>query len=135
MDGGIRLPDRETPCIFLIFLCKIYGVKFLSWYLSLVKCAKLFNRLFYHECLRVFHDRLINVEDKTYFYRLMSSICNKYFQTPILDLPEDPLITHPPMLLFGDFINSATPKEQRVYCEMPDINKLITVVKVCGGYF
>lgn len=32
-------------------------------------------RLFYHECLRVFHDRLINKEDKSYFYFLMREVC------------------------------------------------------------
>ena len=31
-------------------------------------------RLFYHECLRVFHDRLVNKEDKSYFYFLMRDV-------------------------------------------------------------
>lgn len=87
-------------------------------------------RLFYHECLRVFHDRLINIQDKSYFYHLMSSICDRYFQSKILDVPDDPIITSPPILLFGDFINSAVPKENRNYAEIPDIKKLLVVVKV-----
>ncbi|CAH0703555.1 unnamed protein product [Spodoptera exigua] len=86
-------------------------------------------RLFYHECLRVFHDRLINVQDKSYFYHLMRSVCERYFQTPILEIPDDPIITSPPLLLFGDFISSAVPKENRNYAEISDMQKLMVVVK------
>lgn len=35
-------------------------------------------RLFYHESMRVFHDRLINSIDKEYFKNLMKEICLKY---------------------------------------------------------
>ncbi|XP_050361252.1 dynein axonemal heavy chain 6 [Nymphalis io] len=86
-------------------------------------------RLFYHECLRVFHDRLINIEDKSYFYRLMSTVCQKNFQQPILEIPDDPIIEQPPILLFGDFLNSSTPKENRIYQEIPDLDKLTVVLK------
>lgn len=34
-------------------------------------------RLFYHESMRVFHDRLINMDDKNYFKTLMKEICIK----------------------------------------------------------
>ncbi|PZC80020.1 hypothetical protein B5X24_HaOG215489 [Helicoverpa armigera] len=86
-------------------------------------------RLFYHECLRVFHDRLINIEDKSYFYHLMTTVCTRNFQTPILEVPDDPIILQPPLLLFGDFINSAIPKENRNYAEIPDLKKLTVVLK------
>jgi len=36
-------------------------------------------RLFCHEALRVFHDRLINSEDKNYFYKIISEMANKHF--------------------------------------------------------
>lgn len=38
-------------------------------------------RLFCHEAQRVFHDRLINNEDKTYFNEMMSEMAQKYFAT------------------------------------------------------
>lgn len=60
----------------------------------------------------------------------MSSVCQKNFQQPILDVPEDAVIEHPPLLLFGDFLNSAVPKENRVYAEIPDMAKLMIVLKV-----
>ncbi|CAH2103550.1 unnamed protein product [Euphydryas editha] len=85
-------------------------------------------RLFYHECLRVFHDRLINIEDKSYFYHLMNTVCQKNFQQPILEIPDDPIIEQPPLLLFGDFLNSAVPKENRIYQEIPDMEKLMLVL-------
>lgn len=98
---------------------------FNHWFL-----IKYIFRLFYHECLRVFHDRLINIKDKSYFYHLMCGVCDKYFKTPILDIPDEPIIEHPPLLLWGDFINSAVPRESRNYAELPDMNRLMIVLKV-----
>ena len=36
-------------------------------------------RLFCHETLRVFHDRLINNEDKQYFHAMLAEMASKYF--------------------------------------------------------
>lgn len=36
-------------------------------------------RLFTHEAQRVFHDRLINNEDKLYFHTIVSEMAGKYF--------------------------------------------------------
>lgn len=41
-------------------------------------------RLFYHESQRVFHDRLINDEDKTYFYSILAEVATKYFSQVII---------------------------------------------------
>lgn len=35
-------------------------------------------RLFCHECQRVFHDRLINNEDKEYFHSILTEMASKY---------------------------------------------------------
>ncbi|CAH0547855.1 unnamed protein product [Brassicogethes aeneus] len=87
------------------------------------------TRLFYHECLRVFHDRLINVEDKSYFYFLMKEICNRNFGTPVLMLPEEELITEPPVLLFGDFMTFGAPREDRLYEEISNLDKVKHVLQ------
>lgn len=63
----------------------------------------------------------------------MASVCEKNFQTPILSVPDEPIIEHPPLLLFGDFLNSSVPKENRTYQEIPDMSKLMIVLKV--NYF
>lgn len=96
-----------------------------------MKYRVLILRLFYHECLRVFHDRLISVEDKSLFFRMMSEVCEKYFKSSVLELSDQDLIEQPPMLLFGDFMNPSLPKENRVYQEIPDMDKLMGVLKVC----
>lgn len=88
-------------------------------------------RLFYHECLRVFHDRLINAEDQMYFYFLMRDVCNRNFGTPVINLPEGSKtkIFEPPILLFGDFMVFGATKENRFYEEIVNIPKLKTVLQ------
>lgn len=86
-------------------------------------------RLFYHECLRVFHDRLINVEDKTYFYILMKEICGRCFGTPVLALPDEKIILKPPTLLFGDFMRFGAAKQDRIYEEIRDTEKLKSILQ------
>lgn len=91
-------------------------------------------RLFYHECLRVFHDRLINEEDKSYFYFLMREICNRAFGSPVLHLPDVAVIKNPPALFFGDFMQFGAAKEDRIYEEILDIEKLKSVLQVFDIY-
>ncbi|XP_076263714.1 dynein heavy chain at 16F [Rhynchophorus ferrugineus] len=86
-------------------------------------------RLFYHECLRVFHDRLINVEDKSYFYFLMREICGRNFGTPVLQLPEKDVIDNPPVLLFGDFMVFGAERENRIYEELRNIDKVKNILQ------
>ncbi|XP_066151500.1 dynein axonemal heavy chain 6 [Euwallacea fornicatus] len=88
-------------------------------------------RLFYHESLRVFHDRLINVEDKSHFYFLMNEICNRNFGTPVLQLPDDTaIIEKPPVLLFGDFLQFGTKRADRIYDELKDIDEVRRILQV-----
>lgn len=87
-------------------------------------------RLFYHECLRVFHDRLINAEDKSYFYFLMKEICQRNFGTSVLELPDVPILTNPPVLLFGDFLQVGADKADRLYEELKNVDKVKTVLEV-----
>lgn len=37
------------------------------------------NRLFYHECSRVFHDRLVDDGDRLFFNTILAEIANKFF--------------------------------------------------------
>ena len=46
---------------------------------GVIRDAKQIFRLFCHESLRVFHDRLINQDDKNYFYGILSEMANKHF--------------------------------------------------------
>ncbi|KAJ9576326.1 hypothetical protein L9F63_006826, partial [Diploptera punctata] len=86
-------------------------------------------RLFYHECLRVFHDRLINVEDKSYFYHLMKEICIRGFSTAVIQLPDEEIIAHPPILIFGDFMQIGAAAENRIYEEITNLEKLRDILQ------
>lgn len=77
----------------------------------------------------MFHDRLVNLEDKTYFYYLLREICQKMFGTPVIQLPDSGLLREPPLLLFGDFMSQAA-KEDRPYDEIKDIEKLKGILQV-----
>ena len=80
--------------------------------------------------MRVFHDRLINVEDKSYFYHLLTDTCSRNFGDEVVPLPMDEVITQPPILLFGDFMSFGASKEQRMYEEITDINKARNILQV-----
>ncbi|CAD1473370.1 unnamed protein product, partial [Heterotrigona itama] len=80
--------------------------------------------LFYHESLRVFHDRLINVQDKSYFYRLLNDVCVNTLGVQVMRLPDEKIIEKPPVLLFGDFMTFGAAREQRMYEELTEISKV-----------
>lgn len=88
-----------------------------------------FRRLWYHETLRVYHDRLICQKDRSYFFNLLQDVCIRYFNTTVLDFSEstDKNSSRPPVLLFGDFVNPVS-KERRIYEEIIDIDKLKTTL-------
>ena len=74
-------------------------------------------RLWAHEALRVFHDRLIDDADRIWFGRLLCEMLQKHFKeegTKILGMPEvndEQLIVGMRGLLFGGFmVPGADPK-------------------------
>lgn len=92
----------------------------------------LFFRLFFHECLRTFHDRLIDNKDKSYFWFLLRDICNKFLSDPVVSLPDGGgELKTPPVLLFGDFMNPSAEKKDRIYEEIRSIERFRTVLQVC----
>lgn len=93
-------------------------------------------RLFYHECLRVFHDRLINLEDKSYFYHLVTEMCWRSFGDQVVPLPPGELIIErPPLLFFGDFMSFGAPPEHRTYEEIFDLDKMKSILRVGSKFF
>ena len=77
-------------------------------------------KLFHHEAMRVFHDRLINDDDKDYFKNLMKEISMKYFESAVVSEGES--------LMFGDFMIFGQSRENRVYEEITNIDKLKAVL-------
>lgn len=78
----------------------------------------------------MFHDRLINTEDKSYFYRLLQTVCKETFGEEIISLPDEKIIEKLPTLFFGDFLNFGTPRETRIYEEIKDISKMESILQV-----
>ncbi|XP_007947093.1 dynein axonemal heavy chain 6 [Orycteropus afer afer] len=81
-------------------------------------------RLFCHECQRVFHDRLINNEDKHYFHVILTEMANKHFGIAI-DL--EYFLNRP--IIFGDFIKFGADRGDRIYDDMPDMEKIANVLQ------
>ncbi|XP_069092738.1 dynein axonemal heavy chain 6 isoform X2 [Pleurodeles waltl] len=81
-------------------------------------------RLFCHECLRVFHDRLINNEDKQYFLAMLSEMSSKHFA---IQIDPEYFVTKP--IIFGDFMKLGAPKSERIYEDLTDMEKIKTVLQ------
>ncbi|XP_059155726.1 dynein axonemal heavy chain 6-like isoform X2 [Physella acuta] len=80
-------------------------------------------RLFVHETQRVFHDRLINNEDKMFFHQIMSEMASKHFGETVE--PES-FVVKP--ILFGDFMKMGAPESDRMYEELTDITRVAAVL-------
>jgi dynein heavy chain, axonemal len=76
-------------------------------------------KTFCHESSRVFHDRLTDDDDRMYFMKLLSELCDKNFGVP---MPKDILVEKP--ILFGDFSKRGVPPEERQYVEFSDMKFL-----------
>lgn len=86
------------------------------------------SRLWYHETLRIYHDRLVCHEDRSYFYKLLQNVCTRFFDSAVIKFSASDInLTRPPILLFGDFMNPDS-KENRIYEEIVNIEKLNTVL-------
>lgn len=61
----------------------------------------------------------------------MRDVCNRNFGSPVLSLPEDSKmrITEAPTLLFGDFMVFGAEKENKIYEEILNIQKMKTVLQ------
>ncbi|ESN90843.1 hypothetical protein HELRODRAFT_194633 [Helobdella robusta] len=92
---------------------------------NVMREAKQFYRLFYHEALRVFHDRLVDDTDKRTFYHLLSDVTSRLFTEETMT--EQDFETQ--SIIFGDFIKIGLPKEERVYDDLTNNDKIKSVLK------
>ncbi|XP_055022499.1 LOW QUALITY PROTEIN: dynein axonemal heavy chain 6-like [Boleophthalmus pectinirostris] len=89
-----------------------------------VKTKNQIFRLFCHECQRVFHDRLINNQDKAYFNTIICDMASRYFS---ITMEPESFVTHP--IIFGDFMTVGAEKEDRIYEDLTDIEKIQAVLQ------
>jgi dynein heavy chain len=88
------------------------------------------SRLFFHEAQRVFHDRLINNEDKQYFNTILAEMAGKYFGQQI----EPKLFAEKP-IIFGDFMKMGAEKNDRLYEEIADYEKMKSIFQDVNTFF
>ena len=82
--------------------------------------ANTMTRLWVHECMRVFHDRLIDDEDQKYFKELLLEIVQSAFSMS-WDFDETFVDS---TIIFGDYLKMGATGEDRVYEEVTDLAAL-----------
>lgn len=78
-------------------------------------------RLWYHECMRVFSDRLVDNQDRALFKEVFKTQFEKHIKSSFNDTIGQQLV------LFGDFTNPAA--ENKSYQTISDMKKLVKVVE------
>ncbi|XP_055488365.1 LOW QUALITY PROTEIN: dynein axonemal heavy chain 6-like [Leucoraja erinacea] len=81
-------------------------------------------RLFCHECQRVFHDRLINSEDKLYFNNMLCEMANKHFTVQL-----EPSYFTSQSIIFGDFLKIGAEKSDRLYEDLNNYGKVKSILR------
>ncbi|XP_018647275.1 dynein heavy chain, putative [Schistosoma mansoni] len=99
-----------------------------------------FSRLWAHEVMRVFYDRLTDDADRTWLYEFIKRCLQNNFKEKFDQLfahltskeGEEIDETHlRSYLMFGDFMNPESMPEDRVYEEIKDIQAMYPVVERC----
>jgi dynein heavy chain len=79
------------------------------------------TRLWVHECMRVFQDRLIDNTDKTWFKKLLSNSMQEK-----LHVSWEEIVTTEP-LFYGDYLTPGA--EAKSYAEVKDLRRLVKLVE------
>nr|XP_020824636.1 dynein heavy chain 12, axonemal isoform X2 [Phascolarctos cinereus] len=95
-------------------------------------------RLFVHEVLRVFYDRLVDDYDRAWLFQLIKVVIKDHFKENF-----DTVFSHlrkgnAPVkeedlrsLLFGDYMNPDLEGDERIYTEIPNVKHFSDVVEQC----
>jgi len=83
-------------------------------------------RLWVHENMRVFHDRLTCKEDKDYFKGMLYEMLQSKFE---VREEFDAIFGHGNEIMFGDYLQMGVPKDRRVYEEVgQDFDKVTSMM-------
>eukprot|EP00163_Fabomonas_tropica_P031149 TRINITY_DN730_c1_g1_i7.p1 TRINITY_DN730_c1_g1~~TRINITY_DN730_c1_g1_i7.p1 ORF type:complete len:4213 (+),score=1156.03 TRINITY_DN730_c1_g1_i7:1002-12641(+) len=119
-------PSRSHYTFNLRDLSKVFqGI--LQARVSSVPMPDIMLRLWCHEEMRVFHDRLIDKHDKEWFTELLIEMLRRHFSVGWTH--EDTFEQQP--IIFGDFARMGVAVEDRVYEEIPNIRR---VAKLLDDY-
>ncbi|XP_076022383.1 dynein axonemal heavy chain 12 [Genypterus blacodes] len=93
--------------------------------------------LFVHEVFRVYYDRLVDDKDRAWLYQLMNSVLQDHFKESFVQvfdhLKQGSTLVEEDMqsLLFGDYMNPEFEDDERLYAEVPSVEKFAEVVELC----
>ncbi|KAM6176988.1 dynein axonemal heavy chain 12 [Erethizon dorsatum] len=95
-------------------------------------------RLFVHEVLRVFYDRLINDDDRKWLFKLIKTVAKDHFKESFESIfshlrKENKPITEEDLrnLMFGDYMNPDLEGDDRVYIEIINTHHFSDIVDQC----
>uniref|UniRef100_A0A8C9V3D7 Dynein axonemal heavy chain 12 n=1 Tax=Scleropages formosus TaxID=113540 RepID=A0A8C9V3D7_SCLFO len=95
-------------------------------------------RLFVHEVFRVFYDRLVDDMDRAWLYKLTNDIVKQHFRENFDNVFEHLKQNNKPLceenmknLIFGDYMNPDLEDDERLYAEVPSMEKFSEVVELC----
>ncbi|CAH2313074.1 dynein heavy chain 12, axonemal [Pelobates cultripes] len=95
-------------------------------------------RLFVHEVLRVFYDRLVDNKDQSWLFHLIKDIVKDHFKENFDSVFEHLRKDNAPFseensrnLLFGDYMNPDLEADERLYIEIPTMEQFSNVVERC----
>ncbi|KAG8523853.1 Dynein heavy chain 7, axonemal [Galemys pyrenaicus] len=93
-------------------------------------------RLFVHEVLRVFYDRLINDGDRNWLFNITKAVIKDHFKESfdsVFSHLRKGNVTEEDLrnLMFGDYMNPDLEGDDRVYIEIPSIRQFSDIVDQC----
>ncbi|XP_021341821.1 dynein heavy chain 12, axonemal-like isoform X1 [Mizuhopecten yessoensis] len=106
-----------------------------------VENKKLLSRLWVHEVMRVFYDRLTDDSDRDWLFKSVKKATKEHFKEDFDSLFEhlagggtgQGMVIEEDLrsLMFGDYLDPDAEQEDRVYSEVKEINQFYTVVESC----
>uniref|UniRef100_A0A8C9MKB7 Dynein axonemal heavy chain 12 n=1 Tax=Serinus canaria TaxID=9135 RepID=A0A8C9MKB7_SERCA len=96
---------------------------------SAVQNKHVMIRLFVHEVFRVFYDRLVEDDDRTWLFNLVKDIVKEHFKETQELITGKILIQI--SLCFGDYMDPELEGEERLYIEIPSIEEFSDIVEQC----
>ena len=84
-------------------------------------------RLWIHESRRVFQDRLIDEQDRSWFEKMQGEVVVKHFKKPMKGIVGDGA-DGKGLLLYADFLNKNLEYEQRKYCQVTELPGTLSIV-------
>ncbi|OCT58631.1 dynein heavy chain 12, axonemal [Xenopus laevis] len=103
-----------------------------------VENKRVLVRLFVHEVLRVFYDRLVDDKDRSWLFKLIKDVVKDHFKENFDGVFEHLKQESQPLseedfrnLLFGDYLNPDLEGDERLYAEIPSVQEFNEIVERC----